>query len=150
MGLDMYLNKRIYIGANYNHNNVKGVIELTQGHDNEPIKIKLNKVTYIIENVGYWRKANHIHNWFVNNVQDGNDDCGDYYVSTEQLKQLLTECEAVLTNKDKAAELLPTQSGFFYGGTDYDEYYYQDCQETISIIKETLEQPAEYYYRASW
>ena len=24
-----------------------------------------------------WRKANHIHQWFVQNVQDGNDDCGD-------------------------------------------------------------------------
>ena len=29
----------------------------------------------IIEQVGYWRKANQIHNWFVENVQDGEDDC---------------------------------------------------------------------------
>lgn len=31
MGLDMFLNKRIYVGANYEHNNVNGTIELTSG-----------------------------------------------------------------------------------------------------------------------
>ena len=28
------------------------------------------------EEVGYWRKANAIHGWFVRNVQNGKDDCG--------------------------------------------------------------------------
>lgn len=36
MGLDMYLTKRIYIGAQYRHNNVKGVINLTKGENDAP------------------------------------------------------------------------------------------------------------------
>ena len=31
--------------------------------------------------VGYWRKANAIHNWFVQNVQDNRDECQKSYVS---------------------------------------------------------------------
>ena len=27
--------------------------------------------------IASWRKANAIHKWFVDNVQDGVDDCGD-------------------------------------------------------------------------
>ena len=77
MGLDSYLKKRIYIGAEYEHRKVKGSINLTA--ENKPIKVDLKKVTEIIESVGYWRKANHIHKWFVDNVQNGEDDCKEYH-----------------------------------------------------------------------
>jgi hypothetical protein len=36
----------------------------------------------------YWRKSNQIHAWFVDNVQGGEDNCGEYYVSNDKLKQL--------------------------------------------------------------
>lgn len=53
----------------------------------------------IIEQVGYWRKANHIHNWFVENVQDGQDDC-EYHqeVTKEILEELLYVCKMVLAS----------------------------------------------------
>jgi hypothetical protein len=56
MGLDMYLRKRIYIGANFEHNKIAGVIYLTQ--DGVPLKINQNRITYIIEECGYWSKWN--------------------------------------------------------------------------------------------
>jgi hypothetical protein len=42
----------------------------------------------VIEEVMYWRKANQIHKWFVDNVQDGVDDCKEYWVSEEKLQEL--------------------------------------------------------------
>ena len=96
MGLDMYLSKKIYVGGNYEHNNVKGKIELTTGNNNEPIKVDLKKLSYIQEEVGYWRKANAIHNWFVNQVQEGNDDCKSYYVASSDLKELYNICKEVV------------------------------------------------------
>jgi len=152
MGLDMYLNKRIYIGANYEHRNVKGAIEITEGDDNKPIKINLSKVSEITERAAYWRKANQIHRWFVEKIQNGVDDCGDYYVSKEQLKELVDTCEAVLADKDKASELLPSQPGFFFGGTEYDEYFFQDLENTIEQIKPLLEDTGrgDYEYTSSW
>lgn len=84
--------------------------------------------------VGYWRKANAIHKWFVDNVQDGVDDCGDYTVEWEQLVELRDTCKTVLENNKMADELLPPQSGFFFGGTDVDDWYLQNLQSTVDII----------------
>ena len=97
MGLDMYLYKKTYIGAQYEHRNVKGQIDITIG--DKVVPIKFDRVCYVEESVGYWRKANAIHNWFVKNVQNGEDDCKDYYVSVENLKDLLNLCLEV---KEKA------------------------------------------------
>jgi hypothetical protein len=155
MGLDMYLRKRIYIGADYEHNEVKGEINLTKR--DRKIDIKLSRVSSIEETVGYWRKANQIHNWFVKNVQKGVDDCGDYYVDESVLKQLLADCKAVKDNKLVAADVLPTKSGFFFGGTEYDEYYINGIDETIQILESVLSETDErgylngdIYYTSSW
>lgn len=156
MGLDMYLNKKVYVGANYEHNKVTGEINLLK--DGKPLPVNMKRVTYIEEEVGYWRKANHIHKWFVDNVQDGVDDCGDYYVSEEKLQELLTACKNVVNKPELAASELPTQSGFFFGGTEYDDYYIEDCKNTIEIIEGLLKEKdpekdyinGEIYYHSSW
>ncbi|WP_133174924.1 hypothetical protein [Heyndrickxia sporothermodurans] len=108
----------------------------------------------MLEEVGYWRKANQIHAWFVENVQDGNDDCELYPVSKAKLEKLLGVCRLVLNNIDHAETLLPTRSGFFFGSTDYDEYYKQDVQDTVKILEEVLEKTdfdkEAIYYSSSW
>jgi hypothetical protein len=90
-----------------------------------------------MKEVFYWRKSNHFHKWFVDNCQNENDDCGTYPVSWEQLQELLDIINKILycefkdnkknilsaldkTQIELAEELLPTQSGFFFGGTEYD------------------------------
>lgn len=140
----------------------------------------------IKEEVGYWRKANHIHKWFVENIQNGVDDCNYHReVREEDLLELLDVCKKVLDScemtqgqvcngyryengnripvmesgkyvKDPsiAAELLPTESGFFFGGTDYDEWYVQDVKSTIDIVNKVLEttdfETQMVYYCSSW
>lgn len=154
MGLDMYLNKRVFIGANYEYRKVKGNINITMGEDDTPININFNKVDSIEEGIGYWRKANHIHNWFVENVQSGNDDCDTYSVSLEDLKELLNVCNKILEDSSLAEELLPRTQGFFFGSIEYDEYYYDSIRYTISVLKEAIEGfipgITTYYYRSSW
>lgn len=150
----MYLTKRIYVGAEYEHRNVKSSIKITV--DGKPLKIDKKKITYIEQAAGYWRKANHIHAWFVQNVQNGEDDCGRYYVSEEQLRELLAECKNIKESPETARETLPTKSGFFFGGTDYDEYYFKDIDRTIEIIEDLLAEkegeylPFEVEYTSSW
>jgi hypothetical protein len=153
MGLDMYLTKKIYIGANYKHNNVKGKISITK--EGKPIKVNLSRVSYIEERVGQWRKANQIHSWFVKNVQNGEDDCGEYHVSKKQLEQLLSECKEVKKKPEMSKKVLPTTSGFFFGSTDYDEWYREDINSTIKIIQSVLKEikdddNAEIFYQSSW
>ena len=71
----------------------------------------------------------------MDNIQRGVDNCATYYVGKEDLEKLKTICEEVLKHPEKAEELLPTQEGFFFGTTDYDEWYFNDIQDTIEICK---------------
>jgi hypothetical protein len=153
MGLDMYLEKRSYV-KNWDHN--KNKHSITVKYNNKVRKdIDLNKISGIVEEVLYWRKANAIHNWFVKNCQDGNDDCRSYYVTREKLQELVDLCDEVIETKD--VSLLETASGFFFGSTEYDNYYFDDLKRTSAVIKNELlnKHPEgcwnpEYYYQSSW
>ncbi len=110
--------------------------------------------------VGYWRKANQIHKWFVDNAQEGEDDCGYYSVEIKKLKELLEIVNKILNEKGKkkqvelAKELLPSKSGFFFGETDYDKYYFDDLIKTKEIIEKLLKvkniNQYDIEYSSSW
>jgi hypothetical protein len=150
MGLDMYLEKRTYV-RQWSHQTPEEQynVEVTKG--GEPVKIDPKRVTYVIEEVGYWRKQNQIHQWFVENVQNGEDNCAEYCVSKGQLEDLLEICKKILNDNSLAEELLPTASGFFFGGTEYDEWYFDGIENTIEILEGVLsDTTADYYYSSSW
>jgi hypothetical protein len=149
MGLDMYLDKRTYVQYWEHNGDDNYEIKVTKG--GEPTKINPKKVKYIIEEAGYWRKQNQIHRWFVENVQKGIDNCGDYYVSKEDLETLLELCRKVKADNSLADSLLPSASGFFFGGTEYDEWYFNGIDNTIQILEEALaDESGDYYYSSSW
>jgi hypothetical protein len=152
MGLDMYLYRKTYV-KNWDSTN-KWEVNITVG--GKPTYIDPEKITYITEEVGYWRKANAVHKWFVDNVQNGNDDCGEYYVSPEKMEELLNLCQAVLNNPSESSQHLPTASGFFFGNTEYNSYYLDDINQTVKVLTEALESynqnnsDSSYYYQSSW
>ena len=153
MGLDMYLNRKTYV-KQWSHQTPEEKFEVTITKGGKPYDgIDLANVTHIEEEVGYWRKANQIHRWFVHYVQAGVDDCGEYSVSKSQLEQLLNVCREVLNDHSKAEDLLPAAAGFFFGNTDYDEYYYDDLERTIVMLDKILGETnpnQDIYYSSSW
>ncbi len=151
MGLDMYLNKQYYVqNREHTPDNKRFAITILRG--GKPSPIPTDKITYVITEELYWHKANAIHKWFVDHVQDGKDDCGHYGVSKDQLRDLLNTVKQVLAHQKLANELLPTQSGFFFGGTDYDTYYYNDLKYTEQGLERVLTTPNDGYfeYQSSW
>jgi hypothetical protein len=103
--------------------------------------------------LAYWRKANQIHKYFVDRCGNGKDECQDIYVSQDALVELLWRCETVLKDRSRAGELLPPQSGFFFGSTELDEYYYDDLENTIVMLQRILKNAREdweFEYKASW
>ena len=100
----------------------------------------------------YWRKANQIHRWFVENVQNSVDNCAMYYVSKESLYKLKELCEKVLEDKELANLLLPTSNGFFFGSIEYDEWYFKDLEYTVEELNKLLkEEKYDWFkYQSSW
>ena len=66
--------------------------------------------------LAYWRKANHIHGWFVKNVQGGKDNCEEYSVSRKQLDLLNT---AAMTRS-----ILDLPTGQYSDFADFDDIIY--------------------------
>lgn len=184
----MYLTKKTYV-KNWDHMkpDEKHSVLVKRG-DGEDTGIKPERVSYIEEEVAYWRKANQIHGWFVENCANGEDTNGGYhYVSHEKLKELIDLCKRVIAASELvegkiangykfeqmgenlpptrvpilqdgtyikdatvAKELLPNREGFFFGGTEYDQYYIDDLKNTIEMLEPLLEEKGEFYYHSSW
>lgn len=104
--------------------------------------------------VAYWRKANQIHSWFVEHVQGGEDECHEFEVSKEQVEQLLFMTNSALNLPELAGNFLPTKDGFFFGSTNYDEYYFDDLKETKEMMEKVLQETNFdthfLTYRSSW
>jgi hypothetical protein len=132
------------------------------------VKVRGNYMSWysIFNEIGYWRKANAIHNFFVQECQNGVDECQLSIVKQSHLKDLLKRCKRAMSLKDiylndgiiKDGEgietFLPTTSGFFFGGTEFNEWYFNDVEETIELItkvlKETDFKTQIIFYRSSW
>ena len=182
MGLDMYFSKHTYVkNWNHTPNESKHTVTVKKGGKVRK-DINPEKITNIVEEVAYWRKFNALHNWFVQNCADGVDDCRQMYVDRVKIQELVDTLKEVKASLDKsgkkvvkietgwangekmyedgevyadtkvADELFPTQSGFFFGGTEYDQYYYNDLVETLAVFEGLLDNDsgADYYYQASW
>lgn len=156
MGLDMYLRGKRFLSKYLNADDER--IQTEVGKMFPELENRTgafsdeSPVTEIVINAGYWRKSNSIHFWFVKNCQSGIDNCLRYRVTRHSLNELKQVCKEVLIDRSKADQLLPTMSGFFFGGTDYDEFYFQDLEYTIKIIDNCLSLPEswEFEYQSSW
>lgn len=139
--------------------------------------------------IAYWRKSNQVHKWFVDNVQNGEDDCGYYKVSKSELQELVNKCNEILhnvelidgkvllrdyytnengeqehikeygigkviNNQELCKNILPTEDGFFFGSTEYDEWYLKDIEYTsyrLQAIIDLLDDDIyDIYYTSSW
>ena len=177
MGLDMYVNIR--------HKNTQGKLDAYEAWEQKYSYEEWQRLTeeqkeeyrnsepeYDNEMYGkelmYWRKANQIHNWFVQNCQGGVDDCGRYAITVNDLMKLKELCEKILTMTENhkemrytsydatekeevdvrcltsegvefAMEHLPSRSGFFFGSTEYDDWYVLELKNTVEQINDTLD-----------
>lgn len=156
MGLDMYMSKKTYV-KQWEHIPKEEQFKVTVKRNGKIYNnIKSDRISYVTEEVMYWRKANQIHDWFVKNCQNGIDDCRESYVTISDLRNLYNACKKVMEfNPDThPKDILPTADGFFFGNTDYDESYYEDIKDTIEFLEKEMDSDGnfsgDYYYQSSW
>lgn len=154
MGLDMYLSAKKYLSKYFDAEDtgkINAINDIFGVAGQEDGDFGAQEVTF---RVAYWRKANAIHQWFVDNVQDGVDECQEAFVPREKLEELMALCKQIIAEPRKGEELLPTQGGFFFGSTEYDEWYMADVKHTAERLEKILTDQAlmkmDFYYHSSW
>ncbi len=166
MGLDMYLSKKTYV-KQWSHRKPEDQFDVSvkRGGEIYP-NIKPERVSYVVEELMYWRKANQIHGWFCNNTEEIVADV-KYYVTKTDLEVLLETCKSVsdilakspkitkqvvggwkngeeylvpveVYDNNVIADILPPTQGFFFGSDTIDDYYKQDIDDTIKFLEEEL------------
>lgn len=167
MGLDMYLEVRKHFsGYDFagQEEKIAAYKKVIEAAGLEDASAKTNPYATVSTTAIYWRKANAIHGWFVDTLANGVDECQEIHVPREKLQELREMCfdalsiPAGMTLAQHAETVLPTASGFFFGSTDYDEFYEKDLQDTmdgIDRVLATLPEDGEGWdwslvYRASW
>jgi len=152
MGLDQYLSVRKYVSRN------------EQAFDNTVIT---NDMWELVEKDGYtgafieipvmyWRKFNALHKHIVDTWADGRDECQPIELPVDGLRTIHEKLSAVLKEPSRAREILPTEDGFFFGDTEYNEWYFEQVTQSHEELGELLskldKRTDDLYpiYQASW
>jgi hypothetical protein len=141
MGLDMSLMAKRYL----NHSSesaeldkiANAFLDLPSGYEIRCIEVE----------AVYWRRAWPIHRWFVENIQDGEDDCAGYHVSHSKLQILLNLVREILLTGD--VTLLPPTKG----GTEADDVYWyllESTEEQLTKVLQNFNGNWYFKYRSSW
>ena len=119
---------------------------------------------------GYWRKFNALHGYICDTFADGVDECQVIPLTKANLKKILSVLKKTKKILDKHFEKdekgaysftgnvkdipLQPRGGFFFGGTEIDEWYQDDVDESVkffSNLVDTFDSRNEVcYYQASW
>lgn len=87
----------------------------------------------IITELAYFRKVNFVVKFFCDAKGCSKDfiNCADVIININDLKELKERCDKVLASKSLniAQALLPTENGFFFGSSKYDEDYFEDVKD---------------------
>lgn len=150
MGLDMYLEAKRYV-APYDSQTepMRRAIGAAIGY--VPPKEKPGEDTSLLEvsgvtvRVGYWRKFDALHRWFVNNTQEGHDDCRPSFVSVDTLIELEEQLEQVSDDPASASEYFTADENetLDEGEVDY-------TLKVLHHAKRLQAQGWDITYRASW
>lgn len=89
---------------------------------------------YASGNDMYYRKVNFLYAFFAEALED--EQC---VVTKHDVETVISHCKEVLADHSLAEKLLPTQAGFFFGSTDYNEWYFKDVEDVLEKFTKYLE-----------
>lgn len=155
MGLDMYIygakkKKSLDIEAFVKKLNEDEWVEEEMYADRESANDTLIELAY-------WRKAHTIHKWFVDNVQDGVDECFVYIINDDILFKLLeyieTSIKEVLKIIGPNFKIEDHWNGKIYNLTD-DMHLYLELTNTKELIEKVIQidkkDDVHLLYYSSW
>lgn len=109
---------------------------------------KRNKSNDRTAELAYFRKVNFLVKFMENyGFNSDTDNCKYFPLTKEMIQDLYDRCKEIMMVhlednqrkfEEKAHALLPTCSGFFFGSTDYNDWYYNDVKDVKKEMKKIL------------
>jgi hypothetical protein len=82
-------------------------------------------------------------NWLIPVVEEliGRDveNCVDYTLDSSHLQKIVDRINDVLADHSLASEKLPTLGGFFFGNTDYNQWYFEQLEDARDRLMQMIE-----------
>lgn len=103
-----------------------------------------------IEELWRGRKENHIRAAIEYLSGENAINCGYVFLSKPVVERLTERLAEVSQEHSLAATVLPTQDGFFFGSTQYDEYYFADIERELEAFRTILKEWDESKSYAYW
>lgn len=88
--------------------------------------------------VAYFRKINFLIPAIEEITGETVENCQDIELSKNDIEKIIHRCKLVLSDHSLAPEYLPTQEGFFFGNTDYDDSYFEDVREVEDSLEKNV------------
>lgn len=88
------------------------------------------------DKVGYFRKVNALLHW-VNTHVAKVENCEEIPLARAHLEQLFSTLSTL--TRENCRQCFPTTSGFFFGSTDYDQWYWSDVADVRLWASELLD-----------
>lgn len=107
----------------------KGVIDLPELEEMVKKQVEGHYEPYD----AYFRKVNFLFKYY--------EDRGKMYnqcyafTDADDIDDIIDRCEQVLKGHNLAHRLLPSQDGFFFGSTEYDDWYFSDVKDCLKQMK---------------
>ena len=98
--------------------------------------------------IWYGRKENHIHQWVIDTCEVTNIEGTNLQYIEINPDKLLGDLTTVIKHPSTADDILPTRSGFFFGDTEYDEYYFDSLTSLQEIL--LLDKNSGYFDNCSY
>lgn len=155
MGLDIYLLRKVYVGAGCGSRwlKIEGTVDIRK--NGKAVPIELNRIWEITECVGYWRKFAPLHQWMLENALSGENDCLEHVISQEVISKMKVDCKKIISaEKDwivPAKEVFPYLH-FEKADPDQLENFLSEIRYTYQILLDLPDESpdAVYCYKASW
>jgi len=98
MGLDIYLSKKIFIGAMFISRGITGSVSLfSRG---KKIPVKLERLAYVIEDIYHGRKTHWLHHWLDIELPECLGNAEDQEISKGLMDRLHQACVDVLAHRN--------------------------------------------------
>lgn len=98
------------------------------------------------------RKCNMLHTWVSAYCEREPENCEEIKLPRSAVEKMISDVEIVLSDPTLGPTILPTTDGFFFGSTEYDDFYLAKIEDVAVRLSDMLVEhdDVRWFYYVEW